>query len=141
LNAQFTFTNFSPWATATARSFGIAQDEATRTNSIIPGAQDITTNSITGVSNNFTATFPPYSLTLMTFAPAAPTLQTLAATTGAYVFQLQGQPGVPYVIQSSPDLVNWSSVATNTLAGGTQNVTNAVNPSLKAQFWRAVWRP
>ncbi len=58
LNAQIAFTNFSPWSTATARSFGIAQDEATRTNSIIPGAQDIATNSIASVSNNFTATFP-----------------------------------------------------------------------------------
>ncbi|MEJ0090893.1 MAG: hypothetical protein WDM80_14270 [Limisphaerales bacterium] len=141
LNAQITFTNFSPWSTATTRSFGIAQDEATRTNSIIPGAQDIATNSITSVSNNFTATFPPYSLTLITFAPAAPTLQILAATTGAYVFQLQGQSGVPYVIQSSADLVSWSSVATNTLSGSTLNVTNTVNPSVPAKFWRAVWPP
>jgi hypothetical protein len=77
----------------------------------------------------------------MTFAPAAPALQTLAATSGTYVFQLQGQPGVPYVIQSSPDLVNWSSLTTNTLAASTLNVTNGVNSSMPAQFWRAVWRP
>ncbi|MEI9865970.1 MAG: hypothetical protein WDN00_15750 [Limisphaerales bacterium] len=141
LNAQITLTNFSPWSTATARSFGIAQDEATRTNSIIPGAQDIATNSITSVSNNFLATFPPYSLTLITFAPAAPTLQTLVATTGAYVFQLQGQPGVPYVIQSSLDLGAWNSVVTNTLSGATLNVTNVLDPTLPARFWRAVWLP
>src|ERR1035438_6703064 len=66
LNAQITFTNFSPWSTATMRSFGIAQDEATRTNSVIPGAQDIATNSFAGAGTNFTATFPPYSLTLFT---------------------------------------------------------------------------
>ena len=141
LNAQITFTNFSPWSTATMRSFGIAQDEATRTNSVIPGAQDIATNSFAGAGTNFTATFPPYSLTLFTFAPAAPALRTLAATAGAYIFQLQGQPGVPYVIQSSTDLASWSPVATNTLSGSTLNVTNSINPSLPVQFWRAVWLP
>jgi hypothetical protein len=141
LNAQITLTNFSPWSTATARSFGIAQDEATRTNSIIPGAQDIATNAFAVAGTNFTATFPPYSLTLLTFAPAAPVLQPIAATGGMYIFQLQGQPGVPYAIQSSTDLASWSPVATNTLSGSTLNVTNMVDPSMTAQFWRAVWLP
>ena len=141
LNAQITLTNFPPWSTASMRSFGIAQDEATRTNSIVPGAQEIATNSFAVAGTNFTATFPPYSLTLFTFAPAAPVLQPIAATGGMYIFQLQGQPGVPYVIQSSTDLASWSPVATNTLSGSTLNVTNMVDPSMTAQFWRAVWLP
>ena len=138
-NAQITLTNFSPWPTATMLSYGIAQDEATRTNSIIPGAQDIATNSFVNASTNFTTTFPPYSLTLLTFAPAAPSLQTIGAPSGQYAFQLQGQPGVPYQIQTSTNLLTWSSNATVTLSSMTGNVTNTI--STGAQFWRAVWLP
>ena len=57
LTAQITLTNFSPWSNATARSFGIAQDEATRTNSVIPGAKDIATNSLAVAGANFTTCF------------------------------------------------------------------------------------
>jgi alpha-L-arabinofuranosidase len=141
LNAQITLTNFSPWSTATARSFGIAQDEATRTNSIIPGAQDIATNSFAVAGTNFMVSFPPYSLTLLTFSPAGPVLQTIGASGGQYIFQLQGQPGVPYVIQNSTDMASWISVATNTLSSSTMNVTNTISSSLPVQFWRALWLP
>lgn len=139
LNAQITLTNFYPWSTATVRSFGITQDEATRTNSIIPGAQDIATNSFATAGTNFTAMFPPYSLTLLTFAPAAPQVQTLAATGGKYIFQLQGQAGVPYQIQTSTNLVAWTSNATVTVSNTTWNVTNTISSG--ANFWRAVWLP
>jgi hypothetical protein len=139
LNAQITLTQFCPWSTATVRSYGIAQDEATRTNSTIPGAQDIATNYFTGAGTNFTATFPPYSLTLFTFAPAAPKVQSVAATGGQFVFQLQGQSGVPYQIQSSTNLFSWTSNATITLAGTTSNLNNTVSSG--AKFWRAAWLP
>src|ERR1035438_5983942 len=141
LNAQITFTNFSPWSTATMRSFGIAQDEATRTNSIVLGAQDIATNSITSASANYAAAFPPYSLTLITFAPAAAQLQSALAPTGQFVLQVQGQAGVPYVIQTSSDLVNWIPVSTNLLTGNVLNLTNAISSVSPQQFWRAVWQP
>ncbi len=139
LNAQITLTNFFPWFTATARSFGIAQDEATRTNSLIPGAQDIATNSFATASTNFTATFPPYSLTLLTLAPAAPLVQNMATSGGNAVFQLQGQAGVPYQIQTSTNLISWTSNATVTLSNTTWMVTNTL--SAGAKFWRAVWLP
>ena len=140
LNAQITLTNFFPWSTATVRSFGIAQDEATRTNSVIPGAQDIATNSLAGVGGtNFTTTFPPYSLTLFTFAPAAPKAQILAAPGGNFIFQLQGQAGVPYQIQTSTNLISWTSNATVIISNATWSVTN--NLSSGAKFWRAVWLP
>ena len=141
LNAQIVLTNFIPWSTGTARSFGILQDEATRTNSIIPGAQDIATNSFAVAGTNFTTSFPPYSLTLLTFAPAAPMLQTVGASGGQYIFQLQGQSGAPYVIQSSTDMASWISVATNTLSGSTFNVTNTIDSGAPVRFWRAVWVP
>ena len=139
LNAQITVTNFFPWSTATVRSFGITQDEATRTNSIIPGAQDLATNSFAAASTNFTTTFPPYSLTLFTFAPAAPKVQTAVMNSGKFIFQLQGQIGVPYQIQTSTNLFAWVSNATVTLTNTTWNVTNSI--STGAKFWRAVWLP
>jgi hypothetical protein len=139
LNAQIVMTNYLPWTGALQRSFGIAQDEATRTNSPVPGSQDIATNWVAVAGTNFTATFPPYSVSLLTFPPAAPGLQSMAAVGGRYVFQVQGQSGVPYQIQSSTDLVNWTSNATVTLPGATGNLTNTM--STGAQFWRAVWLP
>jgi hypothetical protein len=60
---------------------------------------------------------------------------------GQFVFQLQGQTGVPYVIQNSTDLINWTSLSTNTPPTGTMYLTNTVNPSVPTQFWRAVWLP
>ncbi len=140
LNAQITFTNFSAWTNVTARSFGIAQDEATRTNSTVPGAQDIATNSYASAGANFTATLPPYSLTLFTFAPAAAQLQSSLTSDGQFVLQVQGQAGVPYVIQTSPDLANWNSVSTNLLTGNVLNLTNPI-PASPQQFWRVVWQP
>ena len=141
LDAQITLTNFSPWSTATVRSFGIAQDEATRTNSIIPGSQDIATNFFTVAGTNFTATFPPYSLTLITFAPAAAQLQSSVTSSGQMVLQVQGQSGIPYVIQTSPDLVNWTPVSTNLLTDNVLSLTNSISSVSPQQFWRAVWLP
>jgi len=139
-NAQISLTNFVPGATATVRSFGIPQDEATRTNSIVPGAQDIATNSL-AVGAVFTNSFPPYSLTLFTFAPAAANLLPLSASGSQFVFQLQGQLGTPYIIQRSPDLSTWIPASTNLLAGNLLNITNAISSGVTQQFWRAVWQP
>jgi hypothetical protein len=138
LNAQLSLTNFFPWSAATVRAFGIAQDEATRTNGPA-AAQDIVTNIFTGASTNFTATFPAYSLTLFTFAPAAPKVQSLAAPGGNFIFQLQGQPGVPYQIQTSANLISWTSNATVIISNTAWSVTNPVSGG--AKFWRAVWLP
>ena len=139
-NAQISLSNFAPASTATVRSYGIAQDEAVRTNNLTPGAQDIATNSFRP------APFSPipsrrYSLTLFTFAPAPAQLSALVPQPGQFVLQLQGQPGTPYVIQHSPDLSTWTSVSTNTLAGNVLNITNPISAGVSRQFWRAVWQP
>ncbi|MFZ1072966.1 MAG: alpha-L-arabinofuranosidase [Verrucomicrobiia bacterium] len=139
-NAQISLSNFTPSSTAMARSYGIAQDDAVRTNNLAPGAQDIATNFAT-VGAVFTNSFPPYSLTLFTFAPAPSQLSALVPQPDQFVLQVQGQPGTPYVIQSSPDLFTWTSIATNTQAGNFLNVTNAISPGISQQFWRAVWQP
>jgi hypothetical protein len=54
---------------------------------------------------------------------------------------LQGQPGTPYVLQSSPDLSTWTSIATNLLSGNTAILTNQLVPGRPHQFYRALWQP
>ena len=139
-NAQISLSNFAPASTATVRSFGIQQDEATRTNNPVPGSKDIATNTLS-VSAVFTNSFPPYSLTLFTFAPAPAQLSARLPQPGQFVLQLQGQPGAPYIIQNSPDLFTWIPVSTNWQAGTVLNITNAISSVVTRQFWRAVWQP
>jgi hypothetical protein len=139
-NAQISLSNFAPLSTATVRSYGLAQDDAVRTNNAAPGAQDIATN-VVSAGAVFTNSFPPYSLTLFTFPPGPAQLSATLPQPGQFVLQLQGQPGTPYIVQSSPDLSAWTPVSTNRLTGSVLNLTNAVSPGTAQQFWRAVWQP
>ena len=137
-NAQLSLGNYQPWTNALVRSFGLAQDEATRTSSLVPGAQDIGTNSVAVTGTNFTVAFPPWTATLLTIPPAQPALAVTSGN-GQTILQVQGQSQVRYVLQSSSDLANWTPAATNTLSGATWNITNnTVDPT---KFWRAVWLP
>ena len=130
------------------RSYGIPQDEATRTNGSAQ-AQDIAVASFTSAGTSFTYVFPPLSLTLFTLAPAASHLAVLPPVPrpgGQLVLQLQGQPQVRYLIQSSTNLSStnlsaWTTVSTNTLAASTLNFTNPVQAGIAARFWRALWQP
>jgi hypothetical protein len=63
----------------------------------------------------------------------------MPAADGQFTFQIQGQAGALYQIQTSTDLVSWTSNATVTLTGTTATVTNAINSG--AEFWRAIWLP
>jgi hypothetical protein len=142
LNAQISLANFGPWAVATARSYGIPQDEATQTNGPV-AAQDIYTN-VTPAASSFTNSFPPYSMTLLTFAPGAPSLSapvSIQPDGSEFAFQLEGNAGVPYVIQSSTDMMTWTSVSTNFASASLIWVTNSVPPGTPTQFWRSVWQP
>ena len=89
-NAQITLSNFVPSGTATVRSYGIIQDEATRTNGAA-AAQDISTNSAS-VGGVFTNSFPPGSVTVFTFTPAPSTLATTLGLTSGGSPSTYGNP-------------------------------------------------
>jgi hypothetical protein len=129
-----------PWANATIQSYGIPQDQAAE-NNLGSSLQDIATTSFPSAGTNFSWSFPPLSLTLFTFAPGPSALSALSTQPDQVVLQLQGQPGAPYVIQSSPDLLTWTPVSTNRLVGSTLNITNLISAGGPQQFWRAVWQP
>ena len=139
-NAQIAINGFAPGPGATVRSYGIPQDEAARTNGA-PLAQDISTNALSGITGSFAYSFPPYSMTLFTLAPAAPQLEIVGETApgSPVTLNLRGQPGTRYVIQSASDLSTWSDVSTNTLVGDSLTLNYPAAPG--ARYWRAVWQP
>ena len=142
-NAQIVLNGFTPGSATTICSYGIPQDEATRTNGPAQ-AQDLAMTNFPAASAGLTYSFPPLSLTLFTFAPTAPRLGVLAPAPqpgGQLILQLQGQAGVRYAIESSSDLDAWTAVSTNTLAGSTLNLTNPVPAGAAVNFWRARWQP
>jgi hypothetical protein len=133
--ANIVLNNYVPVGSATVYSYGMPQDNAAANNN---NNCDIATNSY-AVSANFNYTLAPYSITVLAFAPA-PSLSVLSPSgAGQLVLQLAGQPGVPYVLQTSTDLSDWTSVATNILTGNVLDITNTTTPD--AQFWRAAWFP
>ena len=69
-NGQVILNNFVPGPNAAVQSYGIAQDEAARTNAAAP-LRDIAAANFPNASTNFTYSFPPGSMTLFTFPPAA----------------------------------------------------------------------
>src|SRR4029077_20290191 len=84
---------------------------------------------VTGASFNYT--FAPYSAAVLALTPAAPSLAVPAGPPlpfGQFIFQLQGLPGVPYVILMSTNLTpaNWIAISTNTPVDGTLNLTNTM---------------
>jgi alpha-N-arabinofuranosidase len=137
LTAIINLAGYLPSTNATVYSYGIPQDEAARTGM---GSPDIAQTNITGVQSSFSATFAPFSATVMVLAPSAPSLlAVLPAPSGKFAIQLQGQSGARYVLQSSADLASWTNWSTNTLSGPTTTFTNSI--SGPRQFWRALWLP
>jgi hypothetical protein len=60
------------------------------------------------------------------------------AGNGQFHFTIYGIPSVPYVVESSPDLANWTPVLTNSDSTGTRSITvDASGSSGFYRFWRA----
>jgi hypothetical protein len=68
-NGQLNFSGFSPASNAVSRTYGEFQDNATSSN-LSATLQDIATTNLHTASNLFTYSFPPYSLTVLTFSPS-----------------------------------------------------------------------
>jgi hypothetical protein len=83
----------------------------------------------------------PISFTVTSGISSAPQLQALSGSASQFIFRLQGDTNVAYVVQTSENLSTWISVSTNILPGGTLNITNPISPGSSRQFWRAVWQP
>jgi hypothetical protein len=64
------------------------------------------------------------------------TLTTPAMTNGQVQFSVVGEPGVTCVVQSSPDLLNWTPVLTNSDFGPTRILT--IDAPNDASYYRAV---
>ncbi|MGD0815282.1 MAG: alpha-L-arabinofuranosidase [Verrucomicrobiota bacterium] len=140
LVGQVSLTGYTPSSEVTVYSYGIPQDNAVENGS---GSPDIAQSYFWIGGTAFNYSFAPYSATVMVLAPAAAQLQPTALAHGSsqFVFQLQGETGVPYVLECSTNLTTWTPVSTNTLVTGTLNITNSVVPSQPEKFWRAVWQP
>lgn len=140
LTAQINLNGYVPYSTATVYSYGIPEDSAADTGI---GSLDVAQTTISGVGASFLAPFPPFSANVLVFAPTAPLLAVSKSpqAAGQFIFQVNGQSGVPYVIENCTNLLspNWTAISTNTSASGPFSVTNSV--SSMPRFYRAVWRP
>jgi alpha-N-arabinofuranosidase len=67
LSANINLTGFAPQSNATIHSYGIPQDEAARTGA---GSPDVVTGTLANAAAAFAYTFPAYSATVISLAPA-----------------------------------------------------------------------
>ena len=140
ITAPVEIVGFAPDSGGTVYSYGIPQDNAAKTGF---GLQDIAQAHFAGAGTNFSYAFPPYSATVLTLSPAPPALlpYPVPAARNEFIFALQGQSTVPYVIQYSTNLSTWTSISTNTMLSVPIRITNLLDPLFPQQFWRAVWQP
>lgn len=134
-NAQITISNFVPSATATVRSYGILQDEATRTNNVTPGSQDISTNSAS-VSGVFTTSFPAGSVTVLSFTPAPSQLPTTVALASGGNPSTYGNPVTftSTVLTNAAPVGNISGETVAFYDGGVSLGTGTLNGSGQAAY-------
>jgi subtilisin family serine protease len=78
-----------------------------------------------------------YTITVRT--PPAPTLSAPVASGGSVNFQMTGPAGAIYIIQTSTDLVNWTSLGTVTMPpSGILPLSYPIVTSETARFYRAL---
>jgi len=138
LTARINLAGFTPATNALLYSYGIPQDTAAQT---VPGtaAADVQTNSLFVAGPVFTNTFGPYSASVIVLSPVPVLTQPQRISTNV-LFQLQGQAGSSYVLQSCTSLLSgWTSYATSTLSGTVLTLTNPATAPRK--FWRVRLAP
>jgi hypothetical protein len=88
-------------------------------------------------SNQATTVAVPFIQVYHAITP--PQLSQPAASLGQLNFTLTGQSNITYVIQESPDLINWTPVATNFSPASVLPVS--ISPADSQDFYRAVANP
>jgi hypothetical protein len=80
---------------------------------------------------------PGQSVTLFVLPPSSALRLTAGAprTDGQFAFSVGGEIGQNFIVQSSPDLIHWSAVSTNTLAS--TNASYLLPAATRTQFYRA----
>ena len=63
----------------------------------------------------------------------------LNPASGLFILQLYGNSGQTYWIDTSTDLVSWTSVSTSVLTSASVLITNTVWTHSNCQFWRGIW--
>lgn len=82
ITANFNLSGYVPSTNAVVYSYGVPQDDAARTGI---GSPDIAQGNLTGIQNNFSATFAPFSATVLVLSPdgtAPPEMKALYAFEG-----------------------------------------------------------
>jgi hypothetical protein len=59
---------------------------------------------------------------------------------GQLVFRVNGYAPQGFIVQGSTNLTDWTSILTNSLAGGQYLYTNTISPGLSRQFFRVLAR-
>ena len=103
----------------------------------------VVTNAILALTNGTGATQIALSNGVLTISSAsAPRLSTISrALDGTVQLQLVGTLGQTYILQSSPDLKQWTNVRTNVLSAIPWTYTESTAVTLRQRFYRAVSAP
>jgi hypothetical protein len=91
-------------------------------------------NATNGISDEAYEMIPSQLLPLL----RADSVGSAAVANGQTVIQFTGSDGHAYVIEVSPDLVNWTRISTNWPAGDIVNFTNLPALNGSAKFYRSV---
>jgi alpha-L-arabinofuranosidase len=143
LEAQVRLTGFQPQSNGLLYLYGIPQDEAARTGT---GSMEIAQAAKYIPGNPFTCSFEPYSLTVISLAPAvtnsAIRLQVEPMSgVGTFQFVVIGDPGQPILVQRSADLIHWEAWQTNDLPARIWGITETETAGHPALFYRALKAP
>ncbi|HUA67093.1 MAG TPA: hypothetical protein VMA13_00980, partial [Candidatus Saccharimonadales bacterium] len=147
LSYSLSFTNTVPTWLSFSSTNGYVPKSGTETiylafnpASLAAGTYNFTLFVNTG-DPSLLVTALPISFTISSGTPTAPRLQVLSGSASQFVFQIQGDTNVPYIVQISTNLASWIPVSTNALPNGALNITNPLPPDAPQQFWRALWQP
>ena len=107
-NVQF-FANSSPVGADTAAPYSIVASNL--------AAGSYALRAVAADNSGLTSTSSVVNISVV--APAAVTLSSPVVSNGQFQFTYSADAGLRYVVENSSNLVNWSSLTTNTASGGT----------------------